>query len=52
MFTGKENYSVSKQRSIPEFSIEMAFLEFVLCYDLNKLAIYLSSYVALRTGDM
>lgn len=52
MFTGKEKYSVSKQRSIPESSIVMAFLEFVLCYDLSKLTIYLSSYVALQTGDM
>lgn len=52
MFTGKENYSVSKQQSSPESSTVMAFLEFVLCYDLNKLAIYLSSEVSLQTGDI
>lgn len=52
MFTGKKNYSVSKQKSTPESSVVMAFLAFVVCCDLNKLAIYLSFWVSLQTGDM
>jgi len=37
MVTAKGKCSVSKQKSFAESSAIMAFLEVVLCYDLNKI---------------
>lgn len=42
--------SVNRKKSIAESFTVMAFLEFVLCYDLNEVAIYLT--MSLQTGDM